>query len=286
MAERPDAILLFGIAPRSGTNYLYDLLRLHPEVGICPPYWEDFLTAHADLLDTYTRDVAARWRALEPVWSGDIPADVETRLLGSLGDGLLGFLRARSDRHLILSKTPSTENLDLAPRLFPRAAIVVLVRDGRAVVESAVRSGFGLQHGNRYDVFTRNWSRGAQSIINFERLHDAAAVRVHRVRYEDVIADLDGSMHALFGFLGLATDPYDFGRARSLPVRGSSTFGREHDVDGDRVSWEPRAKTADFRPLDRWADWPRSRHAMFNRIAGEAMRRLGYELEDTTTASG
>ena len=80
-------------------------------------------------------------------------------------------------------------------------------------------------------------------------------------------------------------------RAESLPVRGSSTFGREARAPGrataDRVSWEPRDEDrSSSSPLDALG---RTGHAFTPRDVQphrrrDAMQRLGYELEDATAA--
>ncbi len=279
------AILIYGIAPRSGTNYLYDLFLVHPQVGACAPVWEDYLTFHADALAAYAGDVATHWHRFRRIWDGQLPADPESCLLESLGDGLLRFLGDRCERPVMLTKTPSPRNLDLAPRLFPRAAIVILQRDGRAVVESAVRSGLGPEHGNRYDVFMRQWATAAQTIINFRATFADYGERFRIVRYEDLIADLAGTLPALLDFCALPRGDYDMDRAGALPVRGSSTFGRRAgDGRTAQLDWAPKPRTAGFDPLSRFADWPAERHALFNRIAGDQMRALGYELVDPADA--
>ena len=56
------AIFVLGVMPRSGTNYLYDFLALHPDCAPArAPIWEDFFLQHADLLMAYTATVRRRW---------------------------------------------------------------------------------------------------------------------------------------------------------------------------------------------------------------------------------
>lgn len=286
-------VLIFGITPRSGTNYLTNLLRLHPDAGACPPIWEDYLTHYAAALDAYARQVASRWRGFHEIWNTEIPAGIEDELLASIGEGLLAFLAARCNAPVAVSKTPTVENLDLAPRLFPRARLLVLVRDGRACVESSVRSRLGPQHGNRYDVFTEHWTAGARNILAFRTAFAREQPRYRLVRYEDLVADVGDTLPPLLEFCGLDPAAYDLDRARHMPVRGSSTFGQA-DLEtlpadargGAHLDWEPKPKTEAFDPVARWAGWAAERHAMFNGIAGEYMKALGYSLEDPATLNG
>ncbi|MGE0484955.1 MAG: sulfotransferase [Gammaproteobacteria bacterium] len=280
------AVLVVGIAPRSGTNYLHDLITLHPRAAGCPPVMEDYLLHYAAPLQVYARQVASRWRTFENTWRLPLPRDAESGLLAALGDGLLGYLGTLCQGEVLVTKTPSAENLDLAPLLFPHARLVLLVRDGRAVVESSVRSRLGPQHGNRYDVFTEQWTAGARAILHFCA---AFPGRYHLVRYEDLVEDLAGTLPALLAFCDLDAAAYDFAAARALPVRGSSTFGQAPPPPpepraraGAHLDWQPKPRTADFEPLRRWADWPAARHAAFNAVAGECMTRLGYALQEAT----
>ena len=49
-AESPRPIFILGIMPRSGTNFLHQLITLHPAC-VSSPVWEDFLIYPAPLLD-------------------------------------------------------------------------------------------------------------------------------------------------------------------------------------------------------------------------------------------
>ena len=67
-------------------------------------------------------------------------------------------------------------------------------------------------------------------------------------------------------------DTYDFDQALTLPVVGSSVFGRA----GGAVHWLPVPKTEEFQPLHRAAGWTGAQHERFNWIAGTELMTLGY----------
>ena len=55
--HRPSPIFILGISQRSGTNFLFDLLCLHPDCGAPSIKWEDFLVDKSDLLVRYVSSV-------------------------------------------------------------------------------------------------------------------------------------------------------------------------------------------------------------------------------------
>ena len=59
----PDPIFILGISQRSGTNFLFNLLGLHPDCERVGPIWENFLLNDAQLLVDYADAVYRRWSA-------------------------------------------------------------------------------------------------------------------------------------------------------------------------------------------------------------------------------
>ncbi len=77
-----------------------------------------------------------------------------------------------------MAKTPSVKNLQLL-NVMPIGKSVVIVRDGRAVVESGMRS-FGWS----FDAAARMWTRGADTIMQAQE----QGVEFLLVRYEDLVS--------------------------------------------------------------------------------------------------
>ncbi len=60
-----DPIFVLGIMQPSGTNFLKDVVQLHPDCGFPGhPLLEDYLAQSADLLVKYIKSVATDWNAL------------------------------------------------------------------------------------------------------------------------------------------------------------------------------------------------------------------------------
>jgi hypothetical protein len=271
-ADKPVPIFVLGVLERSGTNFLSDLLSLHPDCGTAAPLHEAFFLFEADRLERYAVRTVSKWpERWSPSKSG------VDDLLASLGRGLLDYLdttaEASSSHRRLVTKTPSVKNLGLFPRLFPGVPAVVLMRDGRSVVESGVRS-FGFT----YEEQTRKWAWAARLIADTV---DAPAEGGSGdswpfllVRYEDLVVDPAPQLRRIFAFTGLEVERYDFAAVERLPVRGSSTL---RDGNGD-LNWEPVAPSEDFSPLERWRGWTPAHHARFNWLGGPELVTFGYEL--------
>ena len=270
MALAKDTIFIQGILARSGTNYLHELLLLHPDCCTTGPVQENFFLLSADHLGRYADAVAERWK---PEWQLD--ASIKASLLEGLGDGLIAFLdrqrqldpRNRGARYRMVARTPHVGNLPWTFRLFPRARLIVLVRDGRDLVESFVRS-FAAD----YPTVMQQWADAAKIIVDFERAHHGSGARYLIVRYEDLVTSTEAELRRVLGFLGLDAERYDFAAASAAPVIGSSTFRG----GAPALHWAPVAKTADFNPLARALDWPADRNAQFNSLAGDYLAHFGY----------
>jgi sulfotransferase family protein len=166
-----------------------------------------------------------------------------------------------------VTKSPSVRHLDRFFAFFPSARLLILVRDGRSVVQSAIDT-FGWD----FDRACRAWSEAACTIRRFQQTEAARADRWRLIRYEDFVDDTEAQLRAVFEFLRLDATRYDFAAARNLPVRGSSAFGRQ---DG-KVHWEVVPKDTTFTPKERWRSWSAAQRERFEWLAGEQLADFGY----------
>lgn len=264
--EPARTIFIRGVAPRSGTNYLRDLVLLLPGVGRGrSPVWEDFILDDARLLRAYAGAVVARW---PDAWGVDRAA-VRAELLAAMGAAARDVL-VGADSPTVVAKTPYTRGIDLFPTLYPTDVLVLLVRDGRSVVESLRRS-FDWS----FERAVQEWSASAARIRDFMAAHSSAEGRTWAlVRYEDCLSDPVGVLDRIAELAGLPTGQVDDAAARSLPVRGSS------DLSGATggLHWQPVERDASFSPEKRWDGWTPRMHRRFNWVAGDSMLALGYSL--------
>ena len=292
-------IFILGIGMRSGTNYLMNLLCLHPDCEFGGVIWEDFITEHADLLIKYVDSVSSHW---EPDLDNGETVALKELLTKCLGNGLGRFLNSQSNgkeslklhrntrphphfskppSKRLVSKTPSVINLKHFFKLFPDAHLLIVIRDGRSVVESTIK-WLDLNDSNpiarwlkrfKYEEEMRKWTMAANTILQFCENNSSSNYRYLVVKYEDMWNNLENELCRILAFLNLDEAIYEFEAAAKLPVRGSSVLrGNQKEVH-----WEPVNKTPDFNPISRWNDWTRALHERFNWVAGNYLLKLGYE---------
>lgn len=261
-----EPIFTLGIMPRCGSNYFHQLLLLHPQCHSATSYeWpEDYLLLKADLLYEYADTISQHWPRQR-----NLPINTETRhaLLKALGDGLISYLNQLADGRPLVTKTPSVVNLSYFFKLFPNARLLILVRDGRSIVESSMRS-FGWE----FDVAVQRWAKAARTIVEFDQEYKGSQYKYIIVKYEALLDNLEAEMRQIFGFLELDPELYDFDATNRLPVMNSSQF-----CDG---SWQRTLaeNSEDFNFKKRWNYWDPFMHQQFNHIAGDYMTKLGYEI--------
>jgi protein-tyrosine sulfotransferase len=262
-SHRSDPIFIHGILPRSGTNFLWDLLLLHPDCSRpIEPVNEDLFLEHSEHLAAFVAAVRAAW---DPRW-GTFGADLPDRLYAGIGEGLVSFLHTERNRRLV-AKSPSVRHLDRFFTFFPSARLLILVRDGRSVAQSAMDT-FGWD----FDRVCRAWAEAARTIGRFQRAEAARADQWRVVRYEALFDDPEGQLRPIFEFLELDATRYDFEAARALPVRGSSAFGRRKSA----VHWGAVARDESFAPKERWRSWSADRVERFDWLAGDELAALSY----------
>ena len=270
-SRRP--IIVLSALPRSGTNYLSALLALHPSCrqSRIP---EDFFLANSALLIRFCDSVTDSWDAWWRQHSGGTP-----RLAQSVGAALLNHAdpgpqdEARPDARLLL-RSPTIEGINAASLLFPDAHILILVRSGPETVESGRRSfGWG------YDDAIRAWLRSARRLLSFIGSSDPRRCRL--VRFEDLVTDPLQEISGILEFLELDDTQYPFRQVDSVPVLGSSSFGR---ADGEPVHWRPVPKTDDFDPLSRAHGWPARRQKRSTWLGGAERAQLGYPVQPLSLA--
>lgn len=274
---RLEPIFIQGLMHRTGTNYLYTLLCLHPHVARGLVIYEDYLSHRADLLHAYARETFQKWN---PEWRVAERVGAPETLTARLGDALLDFLRLqfappnaplpphKKQARFFVTKTPGVQNLEYFFELFPRVPLILLVRDGRAVVESGMRSF----HWD-FETATRQWAAAARTVQQFVENPAAQGKRFLLVHYERVFEQPQPEMQRILNFLALDTHVYDWARAQELPVSGSSEV---RAMNGADVHWKPVARAGDFAPTRRWEHWTRAQHERFNWLAGDMLTYLGY----------
>ena len=262
-------VFILGMTRRSGTNFLWRLLDLHPHIVTIPELAEDFSLQNIQLLSQYVDRTCQNW---DPAWG--YRGQLQEPFMQSLGQCILNFILRQHDapietsRQKPLLKTPSVQNIERFFDFFPQAYLLITVRDGRDVVESCMRS-FNFP----FEESVRAWNQAAQAILGFDRVQHEHSVRYRVVRYERILSDRDHQLTELLQFLKLDPLLYDFDKARQLPAYGSSALRGEEEA----VHWRPVNIPVNHQFTGQWESWNLYRKQRFNWIAGQSMSDLGYQ---------
>jgi hypothetical protein len=265
-------VFILGIMERCGSNFLAGALQIHSGFQLPNVLEEDYLLEHAHLLLEYVDKTYARWKGQS--WIED-PEGFREALLRRIGDAIQGILMDRIGKEKrLLARTPGAFNIDKFFDFFPQAQLLVLIRDGRDVVESAACKW----PSESYEFWMKQWADGARSILKFmQTFADRKGASWELVRYEDLVDLPQETFTGLLNFLGVESTAFDWSRLERLPVFGSSQCRDEKgNVTGKTVE-----KSAKFKFQGRWQNkWGWSRKRMFKKIAGKEMIALGYTSDN------
>jgi hypothetical protein len=263
---------LLGIMPRSGTNYLANLMECHSDVIIPGPVWEDFFVSNSDKLNAFIKSSKKYWN---PSWDRDNKLLSKDKLLNCLGTGLLSFLdlqrTEQQTEQLLVAKTPTVRNLKNFFKLFPNNKIIILVRDGRNVVSSGEKS-FKWD----FEKSSKDWANAVSNIREFIESNKQFEDQILLIRYEDIYTSLNTEIKKVLKFLQLDEESFDWERAKNMGISGSSDTV---DSNGE-VTWENKVEPSkSFNPMERYKSWPMTKKLRFEWLAGDETRYLGYETE-------
>lgn len=262
--ERPPALIIHGVMPRSGTVYTGELLRLHPDLHAYPnELWEvPFLELTGDILRTQEHFFRAYKQNIGRMGDKDF--------LPLFGASFMAYLYSfvPPGKRMLL-KIPDVQYLNHFYAVFPYETPLLLMRDGRDLVASTVNSWPDRDFGEACQL----WNSSARAMLAFQAQHPAQAHRYLAVKYEDVIARPAEFVAAACDSYSLDAGCYPFEQIGALPVRGSSTVENRMSQD---ISWSPVEKPEDFKSVGHWQGWSERQKSIFKRIAGDALLECGY----------
>jgi protein-tyrosine sulfotransferase len=282
-ALRSGDVFIHGVLPRSGTNYLSRALRCHPDLAASSRgLWEFPHLKKSDPLLSYAASMAR---------SPKLPHLEESELLRMIGDAWLTYASEGLPEGCgLVLKEPSVKHLDRFFRFFPRASLLVLMRDGRDIACSSLRTrfaspgSFDWRHPRTYRrrsrspvaELARRWSEASRTVRAFMDEAEAGA-RVRVVRYEELVEDPTGELRRILEFLGLPAERFAWDTLVALDVRGSSFVGnRQGALDWDGSAPPPEV----FEPVGRWRAWSKRELRAFASIAGPELRHWRYPDAD------
>lgn len=267
--------IFIGGCDRSGTTMLGSMLGAHSEC-LCIPeahfvvdaiHWTDEGTAAYDPA-LVRREIAAHSRFR--LWGTSLQSDPRTPEPpdGSYPQLIEGVVRRYGEQHgaspghFWVDQTPwNTRFAATLFGLFPRAKMIHIVRDGRAVAASILPLDWGP---SRIDAAATWWS--AQVAFGLGAELRWGSERVMRVRYEELLREPEPTLRALCAFVGLEYEP---AMALGTGLRVPEYTSREHALVGQ----PPEASR-----IDAWRGHLTLRQVeIFERVTGDFLECLGYE---------
>ena len=183
--------------PRSGTTLLDQILASHPEVTTLEER-DTLIDATNELMNA--EEGYERW--------ADLPGNEIERLRELYWQRVRTACSGVPLKRVFIDKQPlNAVLLPLIHRLFPAAKIVLAIRDPRDVVLSCYQQRFGINAAMyqllRLDTATAYYDAVMRLV---EVCRGKLALRLHTVKYEDVVAKFEATMRNALAFLELEWD--------------------------------------------------------------------------------
>ena len=274
-------LLILGVR-RSGTTLLRVMLDRHSQLAV--PDESYFVPQLADRHlrrvnpDEFVDDV----RRLNTLTEWEVPLEkVRDRLSPAMPTGAaIGVVYAvyaeERGKPRWGDKTPMyMQNLRLLERLFPDALFVHLIRDGRDAAMSFLAMPPGIvtetwMHPRTPADFACQWRT---EVVAARRLGRRVGPRYLEIRYEDLVADVEGALRRICAFARLGYEP------------AMADYAGKVDV-----SAKPHQQSLEQPPTTGLRDWRTQMSAVdvaaFGHIAGDLLHELGYETLHDTDAKG
>jgi Sulfotransferase family len=274
-------LLILGVR-RSGTTLLRVMLDRHSELAV--PDESYFVPQLADRHlrrvdpDTFVDDL----RRLNTLAEWDVPLNkVRARLSPAMPIGaaiatVYAVYAEEQGKRRWGDKTPMyMQNLRLLEKLFPDALFVHLIRDGRDAALSFLELPAGLvtetwMHPRTPAEFACQWRT---EVAAARRLGQRIGSRYLEVRYEELVGDVEGVLRRICDFARLGYEPAmaDYAGNVDVSAKPHQQRLREPPTKGVR-DWRKQMSPTEV--------------AAFEHVAGDLLRKLGYETSQDVDVAG
>lgn len=225
-----DVIFIIGCSPRSGTNYVFNILREHPDTVHPTIKNEDFLLVNSN----YIRNYIELTKKLYPHNWGNDHIDFGA----TIGKALKSLLYSQSfDNKKVITKTPMPLNIQNFDLLFKGEKLVIIVRNGPDTIDSYMKT-----FKKSFEFSIRVWKSGMQTLTNF---------KPQVFKYESFIDNKKYTISKLLNYCDLDESKYSYDAAERIGIVGSSKY----TIDG-KISWEKEIEINDTTIKDvAWEKW-------------------------------
>lgn len=194
----PDPIFVVGM-PRAGSTLIEQILSSHPQVEG---------TMELPALIAITRELRQREGNPETTSYHDVLAGLGRAELAALGEDYLrrALVHRREGRPLFIDKMPNNfAHVGLIHAILPNAKIIDARRHPLACCFSNFKQHFARGQAFSYDLADMG-GYYADYVALMAHFDEVLPGRVHRVIYEDMVADTEAQVRALLAYCGLEFD--------------------------------------------------------------------------------
>lgn len=270
---------------RSGSNLLRLMLDAHSRLAVPhPPHFMRYLAPVAASYGDLARPAALRRAAQDALrllrvhihpWEIEIDldrvvAEAHPSLFGVVAAFYEQYRRARGKARWGCKSTFMVDHIHQVLEVRPDARFVWLVRDPRDVAASSYHSVFNPCHPYLTASLWDAQQRRAEAA-----LVALGPARIHRLHYEDLVADPRAALDRLCRFLGEELEPAMLEHHLSEAAMRVSSLSESWRNAGRPVSQASVGRfVRELTPVER---------AQVERVAGVTMRRLGYHADVAAT---
>jgi Sulfotransferase family len=178
-----------------------------------------------------------------------------------LGLGINALFTSRAEGKRWVDQSPTyTLMVDTLAEMFPEAFFLHILRDGRRVVSSMLKSGFGTHWSNDFREACRTWAHFVRLAMTFCETHRQRSLTVVN---EEMGNDPARTFQHIFNLLGAPYEP------------GSADFVRSNRINSSYSVGPPATPGTVVIAAEPWKEWNREQETIFNDEAGSTLTRYG-----------
>nr|MBN1230022.1 sulfotransferase [Anaerolineae bacterium] len=267
---KQDPIFIIGAA-RSGTTWVYDILRNHPQVaGI----YESWLFTPNNGVGSLFSD--AHWPAKRSGLGNFMSREKVLQYSRELAVNIMAHAIESETQYLVEKSPNHVFAIPLIREIFPEAKFICVIRDGRDVAVSVRAAARSWSKDWRHSFGRSMWSSARAWKYAIQRARQEAQSLGNdymEIRYEQIHEDPLTAYQIMFDFCQIAYD-----ESVLQGIFTATDFSRNYKPGETK-----------FRRGGRVGDWKHSFSLvdtlMFKQAAGDLLIDLGYERDHTWNAN-
>jgi len=182
-----------------------------------------------------------------------------------IGKGIVDMLTTTCETNVFVEQSP--ENILIADKIitmFPETKIIHMIRDGREVVNSMLKSGFSAPWSKDFKLACETWNHFVKKGYDFSQKYPDNILNVYQ---KDLVYDTENAVKKVVEFLDL---DYEENTVKYLQTkRVNSSYGNDENNNFKT------AKDPSMLKKPQWEKWSDSEKNKFDEIAGKTMKLVG-----------